>query len=427
MMLSRRTFIGKGLIATGAASLPGVAGGLAAAGTTYYIDTAGDNRNAGISAAHAWADFTNVNARTFQAGDSILLRRGCVWHRQCFVLQGSGNAQQFLSVGAYGEGARPKIEQSGNMADRCMRLNNASFVRVSGIEVCNGGVGILLYYERSYNNRSVYLSDIVAHDFQATGTAREDPHDHVSWAYGIGITGIDTPERGQDRVLSDLRITDTEVYNTGAGIALDWANHHTVDGKQVLANKFGDVYMAGLKLHDNTVEGISFVSLFLTSVTNCLVKDTVIERGARFAPTGTSALQVMYTKGVTLENVTIRNTLFNDCPDNSAIDFECDNDGSVVDGCTFEKNAGPAIEILATPGNPHPYTRNFVIRNCTFIGNNWAKKLGNFQISVPDWDKGNAPSGRIYDNKFQNAPGTEFFGGTGNVSQVVATGNTVIG
>ena len=425
-MVTRRFFLRKALIAAGAAaSLPRRASAYAV-GTTYYIDTAGENGNAGTSAAQPWADFTNVNTRVFQAGDSILLRRGCVWYRQCFTLRGTGRPGQFLSIGTYGQGARPKIEQSSNMADRCMRLNNPSYVRVSGIEVCNGGVGILLYYDRSYNNRSVYLDDIVAHQFQFTGTPRSDPHDNVTWAYGIGVTGIDIPERGQDRVLSDLKITNTEVYNTGAGIALDWANHHTVDGKQVLANKFGDVYMEGLKLHDNTVDGISFVSLFLTSVTNCTVKDTIIERGARFAPTGTSALQVMYTKDVTLKNVTIRNTLLNDCPDNSGLDFECDNENSVVDGCTFEKNAGPAIEILASPGNPSPYTRKFVIRNCTFLGNNWAKKLGNSQISVPDWDKGNAPIGRIYNNRFQNAPGTEFFGGTGNVSHIVTAGNTTI-
>ncbi len=98
-----------------------------------------------------------------------------------------------------------------------------------------------------------------------------------------------------------------------------------------------------------------------------------------------------------------------------------------MDGCTFEHNAGAAIEFLATPGNANAYTRNFIVRNCTFIGNNWAKKLDNFQISVPDWQKGNTSSGRIYNNKYQNAPGTAFFGGTGNKSQIQLADNTAIG
>ena len=81
-----------------------------------------------------------------------------------------------------------------------MRLNDSSYVKVSSIEVCNGGVGILLYYDRSYNNRSVYLDYIVAHNFQATGVARQELDDRVSWAYGIGVTGADTAANAQDRV-----------------------------------------------------------------------------------------------------------------------------------------------------------------------------------------------------------------------------------
>jgi Right handed beta helix region len=426
-MTSRRSFLKNVLGLAACLSLPfRWLRALPLAGTTYYIDTAGDNQNSGTSAAEAWKDFTNVNKKTFQPGDSVLLKRGCIWNQERLTLNGSGSLGRFIVVGSYGTGNRPKIQQSGNQSDRCMRLNNPSFVKVSGIEVCSGGVGILLYYDRSYNNRCVYLDDIVAHDFQSTGVAREDPHDRVSWAYGIGVTGVDNPANDQDRVLSDFRITNTEVYNTGAGIALDWANHHTIDGKMALRNKFGDVYMENLRLHDNTVEGIAFVSLFLTSVTNCTIKNSVINKGARFAPTGSSAVQVMYSKGVILENVTISNTLHNECPDNSALDFECDNEDAVVDGCTFENNAGPAIEFLATPDNPNPYTRNFAIRNCTFINNNWAKKLSNSQIVVPDWDKGNTPSGRIYNNRYQNAPGTTFFGGSGNTSQIRLTGNKEI-
>jgi hypothetical protein len=426
-MKSRRTFLQ--IAARLVVGLPAISSKLRALGSggnTYFIDSAGNNQHSGTSASEAWADFTNLSSRTFLPGDSILLKRGCVWHQR-FSLNGTGSPGRFITIAAYGTGNRPKIQMSGNQADRCMRLNDASYVRLSSIEVCNGGVGILLYYDRSYNNRSVYIDDVIAHDFQCTGVAREDPRDRVSWCYGIGITGIDNPANGQDRVLSDLKITNTEVYNTGAGIALDWANHHTIDGKIALRNKFGDVYMENLKLHDNTVSGVAFVSLFLSSVTNCTVKNTVINKGARSAPSGSSAVQLMFSKGVTLQNVSISNTPLDPCPDNSGLDFECDNEDVIVDGCTFENNAGPAIEILATPGYANPYTRNFVVRNCKFIGNNWAKKIGNFQISVPDWQKGNTPSGSIHSNKYQNAPGTSFFGGSGNLRQIQLANNTVIG
>jgi hypothetical protein len=397
------------------------------AGTTYYVDTAGNNQNSGTSSSEPWKDFSEIDKKTFAPGDSLLLKRGCVWRDQ-LTLNGAGSPSQFLVVAAYGTGNRPKIQRDGHSSSRCMRLNNASYVKVSNIEVCNGGAGIVLYYDHSYNNRSVYFDDIVAHDFMGLpGRAEGGPNDRVTWSYGIGVTGVEDTPHNQTRVLSDLRIANTEVYNTGSGIALDWGNHYCVDGSLALSNKFGDVSMENLNLHDNTVDGISFASLFITSVTGCTIKNSTIDKGTKFAPTGTSALQIMFSKDVTLQNVTISNTPFNACPDNTALDFECDNENPTIDGCTFKNNAGPAIEILATPGIPNPYTRNLVVKNCTFIGNNWARKLGNCQISVADWQHGNFPTGAIRDNKYSNAPHTDFFGGDGNTTKIDLVHNTNIG
>jgi hypothetical protein len=398
-------------------SLPGT-------GTTYYVDTAGSNQNSGTSAAEPWRDFTAINLRTFLPGDSLLLKRGCTW-RDELKINGAGNPQQFITVSAYGNGPRPKIQRDGLPIDRCMRLNNASYIKVSNLEVCNGGAGIVLFYDHSYHNRSVYLDDIVAHDFEKI----EDPQDRgrVSWSYGIGVTGVEDTPNNQTCVLSDLRITNTEVYNTGAGIALDWGNHFCVDGSLALKNKFTDVFMENLNLHDNTVDGTAFASLFLTSVTRCTINNSTIDRGARYAATGTSAVQIMYSKDVTLSNVTISDTPFNPCPDNTGLDFECNNENVAIDNCTFKNNAGPAIEILATPNNPNPATRNFVIKNCTFINNNWARKLGSQQISVANWQQGNRPTGKIYNNKYSNAPNTTFFGGDGNCTGIELGKNTNIG
>ncbi len=393
-------------------------------GKTYFIDTAGDDGNSGLSALQPWRSFAPVNARTFAPGDAILLKRGCVWHEE-LKLHGAGAPGQFLVLSAYGSGDRPRIQRDRRPSDRCIRLNNASFLKVSSVEVCDGGAGIVLFYDHSYNNRSVYLDDLLAHDF--LGLPHASQSDRVSWSYGIGVTGVEDTPNNQTRVLSDLRITNTEVFNTGAGIALDWGNHFCLDGTHALRNKFGDVFMEHLHLHDNTVDGISFVSLFLTSVTGCLIQNSLIRKGARFAATGTAAVQVMYSKDVVLRNLTIRETPFNPCPDNAGLDFECDNENMLVEGCTFQNNAGPAIEVLATPDNFNPYTRNLVIRNNTFLGNNSARKIGRSQISVPDWTHGNMPTGAIYNNRYRNAPNTSFFGGDGNTTRLDVNNNTNVG
>lgn len=395
-----------------------------AARKTYYVDTDGSNENSGTSEAKPWKDFALVNRHTFSPGDSLLLKRGCVW-REELKINGAGNPAQFITVGAYGDGPRPKIQRDGRPTDRCVRLNNASYLKVSSLEVCSGGAGIVLFYDHSYHNQSVYLDDIVAHDFEKI----EDPQDRgrVTWSYGIGVTGIEDTANNQTNVLSDFKITSTEVYNTGAGIALDWGNHFCLDGTLALKNKFTDVFMEHLNLHDNTVEGIAFVSLFITSVTRCTIRNSIVDRGARYAVTGSSAIAIMYSKDVTLSNVTISNMPFNPCPDNSGLDFECNNENVIVEGCTFKNNAGPAIEFLATPNNVDPSTRNFVIRNCTFLDNNWARKIGSYQVIVPNWGWGNRPIGKIYDNKYRNPRNVTFLGGDGNCTLIEVERNTNIG
>ncbi len=387
----------------------------------YYIDTAGDNNNSGHSPEEAWKDFTNLNTLRLQPGEKVFLKRGCVWNQRLNI-HARGAEGAFVEIKAYGAGsARPVIKLNGELYERCMFLYDPTYVKLSDIEVCNAGAGITLFYDHSYNNRSVYLDNIVAHDFrgnsESTGRA-----DRLAWSTGIDVTGTESSQHNQTRVLTDLRITNTEVYNTGAGIALGWFNHTCVDGQTALCNKFGDVYMSDLYLHDNTVDPVSFTSLFISSVTNCRVENTLIERGAKFAVTGTAAVHNLYTKDVTFYNVTIRDTPRANCPDNVGFDFECDTENTVIDSCTFENNAGSAIMFLANhntvaDSTHNPQTRNAVIKNCTFIKNDWAQKHLGYQIFLDSFSN-NQPEVKIYNNKYKNAPGTRFVGGTADTSKV---------
>lgn len=387
----------------------------------YYIDTEGDNDNSGHSPAEAWKDFTNLNTLKLQPGEKVFLKRGCVWNQRLNI-HARGTEDAFVEICAYGPGsARPVIQLNGDRYERCMFLYDPTYVKLSDIEVCDAGAGITLYYDHSYNNRSVYLDNILAHDFRGNdeGSGRSD---RLAWSTGIDITGVESSEHDQTRVLSDLRITNTEVYNTGCAIALGWYNHTCVDGQTALCNKFGDVYMSDLYLHDNTVDPVSFTSLFISSVTNCTVKDSLIERGCRFAVTGTAAIHNLYTKNVTFYNITVRDTPYANCPDNVGFDFECDTENTVIDSCTFENNAGSAIMILANnntvaDSSHNHQTRGAVIKNCTFIKNDWAQKHLGYQIFLDSYSDCR-PEVEIYNCKYKNAPGTRFVGGTADTAKV---------
>jgi len=76
---------------------------------TYYVDaTNGDDSNDGLSEANAWKTISKVNSSSFNAGDSILFKRGEVWREQLTV-PSSGSSGNPITFGAYGSGADPII------------------------------------------------------------------------------------------------------------------------------------------------------------------------------------------------------------------------------------------------------------------------------------------------------------------------------
>src|SRR5271166_575966 len=83
--------------------------GLSAWGTTYYVSSSlGNDGNNGTAAATPWQTIGQVNAQTFQPGDSILLRRGDVWN-ESLVPPSSGVSGNPISFDAYGTGAPPNL------------------------------------------------------------------------------------------------------------------------------------------------------------------------------------------------------------------------------------------------------------------------------------------------------------------------------
>ncbi|PIX40189.1 MAG: hypothetical protein COZ57_26645, partial [Armatimonadetes bacterium CG_4_8_14_3_um_filter_66_20] len=59
--------------------------------------------------------------------------------------------------------------------------------------------------------------------------------------------------------------------------------------------------------------------------------------------------------------------------DEGGIDFEAAGNGCLIDHCTFQNNAGAAIEVL---GLKSPQPRNLEIADTRFLANNTARKLG---------------------------------------------------
>lgn len=82
-------------------------------GATYYVSPFGNNQNDGKSPENAWATPQYAFSRGLNAGDAVLLERGGEWVVQASGENGSTSfallVPEGVSVGAYGEGAKPVI------------------------------------------------------------------------------------------------------------------------------------------------------------------------------------------------------------------------------------------------------------------------------------------------------------------------------
>lgn len=81
-----------------------------ACAATYYVDaTGGSDSNNGLSTGAAWQTISKVNASSFQAGDSILFKRGETWRGDTLQPASSGSTGNPIIFGAYGSGNKPVI------------------------------------------------------------------------------------------------------------------------------------------------------------------------------------------------------------------------------------------------------------------------------------------------------------------------------
>ncbi len=83
-----------------------------AAGVTYHVDcSAGDDGRSGQSPSQAWRSMGKANQAPLGPGDRLLFKRGCGWTGPLNA-RWSGTQSEPITVGAYGTGALPRIENA---------------------------------------------------------------------------------------------------------------------------------------------------------------------------------------------------------------------------------------------------------------------------------------------------------------------------
>jgi len=217
----------------------------------YYVDC---SRTAvagtGLTERDAWSGLDRVNDRTFEPGDSILIRRGT----RCYGMlepKGSGLPGRPITLGAYGIGPRPVID-AGDL-EAAIRLFNQSYWRIRSLETVGGNpFGILVSGDVDGVLDHLWILDVHVHDVGGVATNKESglivvtpgspstvfndvlidgatAHSTEQWA-GILIGGDDfggTPESPRS---TNAVVRNSMVYEVhGDGIVLFQVDHGLIE------------------------------------------------------------------------------------------------------------------------------------------------------------------------------------------------------
>lgn len=273
--------------------------------TTYYVDPAtGDDANAGTAPDAAWASLAALD-RAFGPGDRILLKRGSVFTGQqaAFRFEGSGTAQAPIEVGAYGAGARPRLD-GGGAVENVISLYNQEHVSIADLEVTNlhpgydGRFGLNTSTNQARNLRAVNVS---ARDFGVVSSIElTDLHIHdingnlsSKWNGGIFFDISAAIERGELRGVptkfDGVLIADNVIERVDrSGVKLvssAWANQSAQNAPNVPLNWYPST---GVVLRDNQIRYTGGDGITVRDTDGALIEYNLVQH-ARFQNTGYNA------------------------------------------------------------------------------------------------------------------------------------------
>lgn len=118
----------------------------AAAGTTYYIDSAtGDDANSGTSPESPWKTLSSKSDFDFQPGDTILLKAGGVY-KDLFITRCSGTKEAPITLSSYGDTEKDGLPLvTTDMTGHVIVLVNASNWIIENLEITapyGGGIHV---------------------------------------------------------------------------------------------------------------------------------------------------------------------------------------------------------------------------------------------------------------------------------------------
>lgn len=226
---------------------------LSGSGNIYYIDTAGNDSNNGLSTSTPWKTLAKVTATTFHPGDQILFKAGEAWSGT-LTPAGSGSSGSPIIIDMYGTGNKPVINGPGTNGSHALQLWTRSYWEVNNLELTNtqptGGTnklyGILINGGSTTMANHVYLKNCYVHDVNSVqyGTGGNTNYSVVSG--GIIITGYMNDVLVTNCHVANSSVSGLRYFGTSSGVSTN-----IVLQQDTVENIYGDgIVMA------NTIGGI---------------------------------------------------------------------------------------------------------------------------------------------------------------------------
>ncbi len=311
--------------------------------TNYYVSAAGNDANAGTSAAAPWRTLAKVNSFTFAANDSILLRRGDVFFGSIVVNRNN------LVFSAYGTGARPVI--TGSVPVTGWTLTSAGIYQASvnakshlNMVVLNGRPQQIGRYPNANDANGGYLTYEAAGstsitDNQMTSTVdwtgaeiaiRKNgwvidrciitSHSGTVFNYRIGrnINAGNTPLNSPARVgygyfiQDDVRTLDQMgewYYDTTAKVIKMFFGSNNPSSYNIRVSVVDTLINVGNRTYI-TIDNINFEDANMSGVYSYL-GGFVTVKNCDFTNMGAKGVHIFGSNDILVDNVTVRNALAN--------------------------------------------------------------------------------------------------------------------
>jgi autotransporter-associated beta strand protein len=368
----------------------------------YYIDPAGNDSNSGTNPATPWQSLGKVNATVFQPGDNVLFKRGGTWVGTLSP-QGTGNSTSQITLGAYGDGAKPLINGNGSWA--VITLSSQSYWTIDGFEVTNPASndssrsGIRVDWSGSGTMRDIRILNNDVHDIRGIKNVNDGGRNNGGIFFWINEPGK------ADGVLIQGNTVKT-IY--GQGIAFNGEAEY-MGGGMNYANCSPNVIARG-----NTVISTSGDGILMLGTNNELVEYNEVAYVGQLSDTGNNiaaAWPTRHVNGVWQYNH-VHHTKWLNANDSTAFD----NDGFLSGATVFQYN------------HTHDNEGGFIMEYTWGGDEPGAQTIVRYNIS---WNENrvlasNRNSARIYNNVFYNPGGTLDVTWTPNPSFVLFSNNLFV-